>query len=248
MNETLKSMLAHRSVRAYTDQAVDDGLLEHIISAVQAAPNWVNTQHVSIIAIKDTARKAEFAALCGNQPYIAQAPVFLIFCADFYRTYLACTAHGQAFDGVMSRIDNLIVGANEVGIALGTAVAAAESLGLGSVPIGDARLNALAITEKLDLPPYVLPMVGLCLGYPAENHEIKPRLPQAAVYFEERYNRNLNGLIQEYDSQYADYLQRRPWNNRVGNWSQLVADFYRSDYNHYPEIPTLLAKQGFGLE
>ena len=41
-----------------------------------------------------------------------------MFCADFYRTWLACKGRDQEFDSVVSQIDNLIVGANEVGIAL----------------------------------------------------------------------------------------------------------------------------------
>lgn len=81
-----------------------------------------------------------FARLSGGQAHIAQAPVFLVFCADFYRTYLACKKKGQEFDSVVSQIDNLIVGANEVGIALGTAVAADESFGLGTVTSGMSRI------------------------------------------------------------------------------------------------------------
>ena len=63
----------------------------------------------------------------------------------------------QEFDSVVSQIDNLIVGANEVGIALGTAVAAAESFGLGTVPIGDIRLHAMEAVKELNLPKYVFP-------------------------------------------------------------------------------------------
>lgn len=127
-------------------------ILDQIIKGVQAAPNWVNLQHVSVIAVKDTVRRKKFSQLCGDQPHIAQAPVFLVFCADFYRTWLACRTKGQEFDEVASQIDTLIVGANEIGIALGTAVAAAESFGLGTVTIGDIRLNALEVIRELNLP------------------------------------------------------------------------------------------------
>lgn len=78
-------MMAHRSIRSYTDKAVSDEDLDKIIRAVQAAPNWVNLQLVSIIAIKDAERRKHFSHLCGGQPYIAEAPMFLIFCADYNR-------------------------------------------------------------------------------------------------------------------------------------------------------------------
>lgn len=49
-------------------------------------PNWANLQHSSIVAVKKPERRRKFAALCGEQGHIAQAPVFLVFCADFYRS------------------------------------------------------------------------------------------------------------------------------------------------------------------
>lgn len=249
MNGVMDTLLSHRSIRAYMDRPVEDEILDQIIQAVQAAPNWVNLQHVSIIAVKDPDRRKKFAALCGGQEHIAQAPVFLVFCADFYRTWLACRETNQDFDQVTSQIDNLIVGANEVGIALGTAVAAAESFGLGTVPIGDIRCHALEAVEELNLPRYVLPLLGLCVGYPAENPGLKPRLPKEAVYFEERYQpETLESLLARYDETYAAYLRERPWNSRVGTWAQLAADFYKPPYDHYPEVPELLRRQGFATQ
>lgn len=245
MNEVIHTLLSHRSIRSYEERPVEEEVLEQIIKAVQAAPNWVNLQHVSVIAIKEKQNREKFAALCGKQTHIARAPVFLIFCADFYRAWLACRKKGQDFDSVVSQIDNVIVGANEVGIALGTAVAAAESYGLGTVPIGDIRLHALTVIEELNLPKYVVPMLGLCIGYPAENPGIKPRFPKEAVYFEEKYNPNIAPLLAQYDEIYAKYLKERPWNHRVGNWTQLAADFYKPPYNHYPEVPEMLRQQGF---
>ena len=94
-----------------------------------------------MIVIREAERRKLFADLCGHQPHIAEAPVFLIFCADYYRIALACKAKGQTLDEVMQDIDTLLVGAHEVGIALEAAIVAAESLGLGTVPIGDVRKN-----------------------------------------------------------------------------------------------------------
>jgi len=246
MNEVINTLLSHRSIRAYTNRPVEEEILNQIIQAVQAAPNWVNLQHTSIVAVKDSERRKKFAALCGEQEYIAQAPVFLVFCADFYRTWLTCRETNQNFEQITGQIDNLIVGANEVGIALGTAVAAAESFGLGAVPIGDIRFHALEAVEELNLPRYVIPMLGLCIGYPAEQPGVKPRLPMEAVYFEERYQPEILGaLLAQYDEIYASYLRERPWNSRVGTWTQLAADFYRPPYDHYPEVPEMLRRQGF---
>ena len=68
-------MLAHRSIRSYTDRTVSDEDLNSIIRAVQAAPNWVNLQLVSIIAVKNTDHRRRLAELCGNQVHIAETVV-----------------------------------------------------------------------------------------------------------------------------------------------------------------------------
>ena len=75
MNKVIDSMLAHRSIRSYTDRTVSDEDLNSIIRAVQAAPNWVNLQLVSIIAVKNADHRRRLAELCGNQVHIAEAPL-----------------------------------------------------------------------------------------------------------------------------------------------------------------------------
>lgn len=243
----MESLLSHQSIRAYKEQPVEEEKIDQIIRAVQAAPNWNNLQHVSVVVIKEKKRREMFSGLCGGQGQIAQAPVFLVFCADFYRTWLACKKE-EHFDEAMKRLDNIIVGANEVGIAVGTATAAAESMGLGTVVIGDIRLHAMEAVKELNLPRYEIPMLGLCVGYPAEEPGIKPRLPKEAVCFGERYEQELEPFLKQYDEIYADYLISRPWNNRVGNWTEIAADFYKHPYDHYPEVPEMLKQQGFYSE
>ncbi len=109
MNKVIDSMLAHRSIRSYTDRTVSDEDLNSIIRAVQAAPNWVNLQLVSIIAVKNTDHRRRLAELCGNQVHIAEAPVFLVFCTDYHRVALACHKKEQTLDEVMQDIDTLLV-------------------------------------------------------------------------------------------------------------------------------------------
>lgn len=244
INNIIDCMVKHRSIRSYTDKAVSEEDLNSIIRAVQAAPNWVNLQLVSVIAIKDTQRRKFFSHLCGDQPHIAEAPVFLIFCADYNRVDIACKEKEQTLDEVMQDIDTVIVGAHETGIALEAATVAAESLGLGTVPIGDVRKNAQEVIRELQLPKYVFPMLGLCVGYPANDPGLKPRLPKEAVYFEEKYNPDLKDKLDAYDKAYAKYLLERPWNNRVGNWSDLAADFYLHPF-HYRGVAKALERQGF---
>ncbi len=246
MNKNLETLLNHASVRDFQDKPVSEQQLDLIIKAIQSAPNWVNLQHVSVIAIKDKARKSLFSRLCGNQKPVEQAAVFLVFCADFYRTELACQKHGQSMVNVLKDPDFLLVGAHEVGIAIEAAVVAAESMGLGTVPIGDVRLHPMEIIKELALPKFVLPLLGLCIGYAATSPLPRPRLPKETVFFEEKYQTEYIGeLLDGYDQAYREYLEKRPWFGRTGTWSDIAAGFYREPYNHYPQVPDMLGTQGF---
>ncbi|MGP0791023.1 nitroreductase NfsA, partial [Escherichia coli] len=67
------------------------------------------------------------------------------------------------------------------------ALIAAASLGLGGVYIGGLRNNIEAVTKLLKLPQHVLPLFGLCLGWPADNPDLKPRLPASILLHENSY-------------------------------------------------------------
>lgn len=242
MNEVMNTLLSHRSFRSYQERDVDDKQLDQIIDAVQAAPSWINGQQVSVIAVKDEARKKQLAELCGGQKHIEEAPVFLIFCADFYRTYIASQMEELPLH-ISDNIDTLLVGATDVGIALGAAVTASESFGLGTVPIGGIRRHLDEVIKMLELPPYVLPISGLCIGYPAENPGLKPRLPKEAVYHEETYNKDVQKQLEDYNVTYSQYLQERSNGKSTGTWTKAVANFYSKDY--YQGIEEALKQQKF---
>lgn len=177
MNPVLDSIYKHRSIRSYKNKPIEEEKLQHIIKAAQAAPNSCNGQQVSIIAIKDQARKDKCKEWCMNQKWISECAVFLIFCGDFYHTNIAFEKAGlppETFQEYITNLDTLIVGCQDTGICLAYAVVAAESLGLGTVPIGAVRFNSLELTKELNLPKYVVPLVGLCVGYPEDESAVKP--------------------------------------------------------------------------
>lgn len=241
----LEQMIHHKSIRAYTDEPVDEADLRVIIEAVQHGPNWCNFQHVSIVSVDDPIKRQKAYELCGFQEHVREAPIFWMFCADFYRTWIACDCSEEEFDRVTRVTDNIIVGTTEVGIALGSATIAAESLGLGTCCIGSAREQGLEMVELLGLPRYVFPVCGFCIGHPAADPDMKPRLPQEAVFFENSYDADLRALIHEYDVDYHTYLATRSSNCKDGSWTQEVADYYTIPYLRYGKIPKMLYDQGF---
>lgn len=210
MNEVLQILTDHRSIRSYTDEPVSDEQLDLIIQATQAAPTSINGQQFTVIAVKDKERKKKISELAGGQPWIDQAPVFLLFCADFNRAKIALEEYNDTLLEITNGLESVLVGAVDVGIALGTATAAAESMGLGTVPIGAVRGKPDELIELLKLPKYVFPVSGLVIGHPADRSAKKPRLPQAAVLHHETYQEeDVRTHIEAYDKQMSEYMKKR---------------------------------------
>ncbi|CAM5437177.1 MULTISPECIES: NADPH-dependent oxidoreductase [Niallia] len=240
MNEIIQHLKKHRSYRKYQDKEISIETLHSIIEAVQSAPSWTNGQHVTAILVRDEDRKRHLAELCGNQKHVENAPVFLIFCADFYRAKLASEMEGKAFKAIED-VDTLLIGATDVGLAMQNAITAAESLGLGTVPIGGIRRNSLQVIDFLQLPSYVIPIAGLCLGYPDGDPGLKPRLPLEAVLHEEKYDRNQQELLEKYNETYSEYLKNR--GETPAGWTNRIANFY--DKSYYPSNAKMIKQQGF---
>ncbi|WP_102029052.1 NADPH-dependent oxidoreductase [Salirhabdus sp. Marseille-P4669] len=247
MDETLKLLMNHRSVREYdSNKNVSEEQVDTIVKAAMSAPNWINGQQVTVIEVRDNERKSTLAKAAGNQKYIEEAPVFLVFCIDFYRAKLAAEKHGKDLR-VVEDMESILVGSTDVGIALGSAVVAAESMSLGTVPIGGIRRNSNTFVELLELPEYVFPVAGLLIGYPRTIPAQKPRLPQQATHMKERYDvQKQKEAIPKYDDTFASYMYERTNGKDASDWSTKVANFYEHGFEAYEKStsPTL-KKQGF---
>ncbi|EXJ14836.1 Oxygen-insensitive NADPH nitroreductase [Imhoffiella purpurea] len=100
---------------------------------------------------------------------------------------------------------------------------AAESLGLGCVFIGAIRNDPDRVAELLELPDLVAPLFGLCLGWPADDPLVKPRLPRQVILHQDVYRDPLPQTMADYDARMAEYYSARPTNRRSGNWSVTTA-------------------------
>ncbi|WP_100404937.1 NADPH-dependent oxidoreductase [Bacillus solitudinis] len=235
MNEVIQTIRQHRSFRNYKNTPVPVDKLELVLEAAQWAPSWIHGQQVTVISIKDEDRKEKLSRLVGNQAHVNQAPVFLIFCMDFHRAFLAGEKDGKQLKA-LDDVDALLVGATDVGLAMSNAITVAESFGLGTVPIGGIRRNPLDVIDLLELPSYVVPISGLCLGYPDHDPGQKPRIPTSLFHHEEMYQKPSQEELDKYDEVMKEYTQTMTWSSRI-------AEFYEKSY--YQDIAAMLKKQGF---
>lgn len=240
MNTTLQTQHRHRSIRSYTDQPVSDEMLDAIIEAAHRAPTSMNAQEISLVVVRDAERRARIAELAGGQTWIAQAPVFIAIVLDFHKTELGLRKTDLT-QLAHESMEGFGVAAVDAGIALGTMITAAESLGLGIVPIGGIRRNPQGMIDLLQLPPLTFPLVGLSIGHIAQNVEQKPRMDISSYRHDERYDAcNYPAAIDAYDKTLMEYWKR---NERAEGtpWSTNLAPLSRV---YFPQVKPVAAMQG----
>lgn len=237
MTPTIDLLRAHRSIRHFTDEPISQAQREAIIASAQAASSSSFLQCSSIIRITDPAMREQFVTLTGGQKHIAQAAEFWVFCADFNRNLQICP------DAQLGLAEQLLLGAVDTAIMGQNAFTAAESLGLGGVYIGGIRNSINEVTDLLALPKHVLPLFGMCLGWPADNPDVKPRMPAAMLVHENHYQPVDEEVLAEYDETLAQYYLTRDSNNRRDTWSDHIRRTIIKESR--PFILDYLHKQGW---
>ena len=209
-NDVIGTIVSHRSVRSYKPNDLPNSTLETLMVAAQSAATSSNMQVWSLIAITDQKKKIELAKIAGNQKHIEQCPLFLVWLADLARNERLGNEEGVEMV-VTPYVETFLVSAIDAALAAQNAVIAAESLGLSTVYIGAMRNDPKRVGELLNLPPMVFPVFGLCIGYATEEGqgEIKPRLPQPVVLFEEIYGAEReHELRAKYDEEMSEFSAR----------------------------------------
>lgn len=223
-NDTIGLLINHRSVRAYTADPLPEGTLDTIAAAAQSAATSSNLQTWSMLAVQDTALKAELAKLANNQKQILEAPLQLLFLADLSRAARMGEAQGRTMEA-LPYTEAAMLAMIDAALAAQNATIAAESLGLGTCYIGSMRNHPEAIAELLGLPPLCFAVFGLCVGWPdpARASPIRPRLPREVVLHHERYSPSAEEAgIAAYEARMADY-QGRAGMTQIG-WTPRVFD------------------------
>lgn len=199
MNETLNLLYKRKSVRAYEEKPVTKEVKEEIIKSAMRAPTAGNMMLYSIIDITDQALKDKLAETCDNQPFIAKAPLILMFFADYQRYYDYYKVCGVAESLGITPEEirtpeqgDLLLACSDALIAAQNAVVAAETFGLGSCYIGDIMENYEIHKELMNLPEYVFPICMLVMGYPTpqqKEREQPERFDKKFVVHENTYKR-----------------------------------------------------------
>lgn len=179
MNQVIQQLMDRKSVRVFTDRPIAPAEVSAIVEAAVNAPTAGNQQLYTIINVTDPQLKAQLAESCDHQPFIATAPLVLVFCADcrkWYHTFLKYDCNPRK-----PGVGDLMLAVSDTNIAAQNAVVAAQSLGIGSCYIGDIMENAETQRQLLSLPPYVFPAAMLVFGYPTTQQLERPKPPRSEL-------------------------------------------------------------------
>jgi nitroreductase len=253
-NAIIEQINAHASARNYKPDPVPPEWLEAIVAAGQRASTSSNLQAYSVIAVTNQEARDTLAHLCGDQAHIAQAPLFLAFCADLSRLNHAAELRHHPF--ASQPTEHFVIAAVDAALMAQNAALTAESLGLGVCYIGSLRNHPPEVARLLHLPPLMFPLVGMTLGFPAQAGRIRPRLQLKGVLHHEVYSdKNQDAALQEYDEAMIAtgiYENRQvavpghPEKMERYGWTEHSAR--RMSRQSRPNLRAQLQEMGFGME
>jgi len=226
MNQTIRELMERKSVRAFEEREISLPEKEAILLAAVNAPTAGNQQLYTILDITDQRLKDQLSESCDHQPFIATAPLILIFCADCKKWHDAFQAAGCAPRN--PGVGDLLLAVSDATIAAQNAVVAAESLGIGSCYIGDIMENCEIHREMLRLPPYVFPCCMLVFGYPTQQQKERKKPERAAMGHIVHENAYREMDEEELRKLYSPKAVARPY----AEWMQAFCDRkYNSDFS-----------------
>ena len=184
MNSIQKSLLAHRSVRQFTSEAIAPALLDELLQCGLRASNTGNMQLYSVIVTRQEPLRSELCKLHFGQ--CASAPVWLTICNDVARYHQYCRINqcDEPYGNLLWFTSALV----DASLCAQNICVAAESRGLGFCYLGTVNYNTRQIAELLNCPKGVVPVIAIAMGYPEEEPRRSERLGLDAIVHHETYH------------------------------------------------------------
>jgi len=256
IDETLTGLdalarIARRRVhRRYAERPVEPALLRLLCACALSAPSKSDLQQADIVIV-NKADQATIADLIPDQPFIRTAPAFLVFLANGRRLPELSRMRGKPFPN--DHLDQFFNAAVDAGIVLATFLAAADAVGLGTCPISVIRDHSQRVSDMLKLPQRVIPVAGLCVGWPSDAGHLSARLGLESTLHQDHHDEgDLAARIDAYDRRRAaihGYKPRDParWGEATFyGWSEDKARQYgvpqRADFGAF------VRRKGFCLD
>ncbi len=250
--ETLEAMATRRVRRRFLDKPIDPALLRLLFACALSSPSKSDLQQGDIVVVADPIKRKTIFDLIPSMPWMSEAPVFLVFCGDGARLPAISALRGKPFPN--DHLDAFFNAAVDGAIVMTSFIAAAEAVGLGCCPISVVRNHCDVLRDVLALPPRVIPIAGLCVGWPGAEGRLSPRLSIDARVHVDRYDQShLVASLDEYDRRRAaaEPAARQRDADRWGEvpfygWSEDKARQYAEPQRE--DFGAFVRSQGFKLD
>lgn len=247
-NATIDQQVNHRSIRKFKDQQLTEEQLTTLYTVFQHTATSLFMQNATLLHITDETKRAKIRELCGQKYVGAQGDLF-IFVVDLYRNQQIRRQLGKD-DGRLHTTDIFFQGLDDTLLAWQNVANAVESMGLGYVPLGTINDHPLAMLDVLDLPKLTFPALGMQVGVPDQEPQLKPRLPLEFTTFENDYPRDFAvDNLKDYDQVVTTYYDLRDTNKRIDSFTkQITGEKLNTKAIDRDELPELLHRQELCLD
>lgn len=247
MNEFIKKVNEHRTIREFTDEKVSEEILHTLFESLMRTATSNGLQQATIIRVTDPVKKEQISKV-SNQDYVARATELLIFIADSFRNDRLVKDNGENIEKE-SDVDMFFQGYTDAALLAQNATNIIESLGMGAVYLGSILNDAEEIIKILELPELTFPVVGIGFGYPNQEPQLKPRMDKAFRVFENKYEvfDNYKDKLKSYDEEMTSYYDLRESNRRVETFSNQVIKKLKNPIPKRSKLIEIAIKNGFKL-
>ncbi len=246
-NQVIQTVLAHKSIRKYSDEIPTEEVVETIVRAGQQAP--FASQYYSVLLSRKVKRN----------PW--HAPLLFTICVDSHKFELIMAKRNWKL--VANDLTLLFFGIEDAALMAENMVVVGRSLGLGSCFLGSAMFRADKIAEEYKLPKRVFPFVQLAMGYPAEDPPPRPRYPKEFILFEDEYpeldEKKITKAMRTMDEGYLSQGYYRKLNAKIKlegdrketftydnySWTEHICRKWGQWYPDSKELLEQLEKRGF---
>ena len=229
---TIEAQLSHRTIRAFAPGPLPSEVLDRLLDVARQTSTSSFRQQTTVIHVSDPGVREQIRQ-ASTQPYVGgTAGELFVFVADLYRN--ARIREEAGLDAApLETLDAFLQGYQDSVLATQNVVVAAESLGLGAVILGSIANHMRLVIDALQLPARTFPALGLIVGVPAQEPQLKPRLPREITIGEnayppyarpERASEPLTERLADYDARVTQYYDLREADRRIDSFTRQIRE------------------------
>ncbi|MDD3875198.1 MAG: nitroreductase family protein [Bacteroidales bacterium] len=165
--EALENIFTRRSIRKFKCEEISQTQIETLMKAAMLSPTARNTQSWHFIVVNERRVLNEITLVHPYAAMLKNAPLAIIVCGDLQQDE---SLDYQVING-SAATQNILL--------------AAHAIGLGAVWLGvyGRKERMEGFTKLFKLPPHIIPISAVAIGYPDEKKEPEDRFDIKKIHF-----------------------------------------------------------------